>query len=157
MPETDLLRLAAVDEEDLAVLSAYAQDAVLKVGDLVYLPAQSRFALAMNRFGWERIDRESKGYERRRAALVFDRVRAVRTVGIDRNRPDDVLELLAIGFDVSDTPPDGTIELLFAGEAGIRLEVECIETRLADLGAAWSTGLKPWHAIGDDEAAPKPS
>jgi len=151
MSDTELLKLAAIDEEDLAVVSAYAQDAVLKVEDIAYLPAQNRFALAMNRFGWERADEKRRNYERRRSALVFDRVRAVRTTGIDRDRPDDVLELLAITFAASDTPPDGTIEILFAGDAGIRLDVECIETRLADLGAAWATGLKPWHALDDGD------
>lgn len=154
MPEPELLKLAAIDEEDLAVVSAYAQDAVLKVGDLAFLPAQNRFALAMNRFGWERADGKRTSFERRRSALVFDRVRSVRTTGIDRDRPDDVLELLAIRFVSADVPPDGTIEILFAGEAGIRLDVECIETRLADLGAAWATGRKPWHAIDDGDSEP---
>ena len=48
------LKLCAFDEEDLAVLSAHSQDAVLKVGDMVYLPQERRFAVAMNRFIWEK-------------------------------------------------------------------------------------------------------
>ena len=153
MSVPDLLRLAAIDDEDLAVVSTFAQDAVLKVGDIVYLPSRSRFALAMNRFVWEMADGRRRSYERRRTALVFDRVRAAQTYGIDRAAPETVLELLAIRFAPSNEPPDGTIELTFAGGAGIRLDVECIETRLADLGAAWATGSRPWHAIGDDEPA----
>ena len=56
MPEPDRIRLIALDEEDLAVLSAHVQDAVLKVGDIVYLPKERRFAVAMNRFIWEKAD-----------------------------------------------------------------------------------------------------
>ena len=92
MADPDALRLAAIDEEDLAVVSAYVQDAVLKVGDMVYLPTEHRFALAMNRFTWEKAEGgRRRDYERRRAALTFDRVNAVRTHNIDRNRPDAVL------------------------------------------------------------------
>ena len=54
MAEAERLKLLALDEEDLAVLSAYVQDAVLKVGDLIYLPKEQRFAVAMNRFIWEK-------------------------------------------------------------------------------------------------------
>ena len=43
MVEAERLKLLALDEEDLAVLSAHVQDAVLKVGDLVYLPKEQRF------------------------------------------------------------------------------------------------------------------
>ena len=76
------LKLCAFDEEDLAVLSAHTQDAVLKVGDMVYLPQERRFALAMNRFIWEKAaDGKRKAYERRRSVLSFDRVRTVRRRG----------------------------------------------------------------------------
>ena len=146
-----LLKLAAIDEDDLAVISAHVQDAVLKVGDMVYLPKQNRFALAMNRFSWENAADRANAFERHRAALVFDRVRSVRVAGIDRAKPDAVLELLAVRFLPGDAP-DGTIEMCFAGGAGIRIDVECIETRLADLGAAWATGKRPWHAVdGQDD------
>ena len=148
MTETNLLKLAAIDEEDLAIVSTFVQDAVLKVGDMVYLPKQSRFALAVNRFGWEAAGERSKTYQRRRTALVFDRVRAVRTSQIDRERPDEILELLAVRYLPAEAP-EGTIDLCFAGGGGVQLDVECIETRLTDLGAAWSTEHKPWHAVND--------
>jgi hypothetical protein len=149
MIDASLLKLAAIDEEDLAIVSAYAQDAVLKVGDMVYLPAQKRFAIAMNRFKWEN-DSGPKSHERRRSALVFDRVLAVRTSNINRDNPDGVLELLAVKFTATDNPA-GSVELMFAGNCGVQLEVECIETRLTDLGAAWSTSSQPQHAVADEE------
>ena len=44
MSEPDRLKLLALDDEDLAVISACVQDAVLKVGDLSYLPKERRFS-----------------------------------------------------------------------------------------------------------------
>ena len=61
--------------------------------------------------------------------------------------PDEVLDLLAIRFEEADAP-SGVIELVFAGNATIRLQVECIEAQLSDLGAAWSTDAVPDHDRG---------
>lgn len=141
------LKLCAVDDEDLAVLSAHVQDAVLKVGDMVYLPHEGRFALAMNRFIWEKAsDGKRRAYERRRSALSFDRVRSVRSTRIDRGHPDAVLELLAVSFETTDTPA-GKVTLVFAGGGAVQLDVEVIEARLADLGTAWATSAKPQHDL----------
>jgi len=153
MADQDRLRVAAVDEEDLAVVSACVQDAVLKVGDMVYLPKERRFALAMNRFAWEKADGVRQDYERRLAALTFDRVESVKTTGIDRARPDAVLELLAVTFSGDDAPA-GAIELVFAGGAAVRIAVEVIEARLADLGPAWAAAAVPDHELGETSAAP---
>jgi hypothetical protein len=150
MADPDLLRLAAIDAEDLAVISAHVQDAVLKVGDMTYLPKERRFVVAMNRFIWEKADGKRQTYERRRTALTFDRVNAVQLQRIDRGQPDAVLELLAVEFAATDQP-DGTVTLVFAGGGAIRLTVECIEVRLADLGAAWATASKPTHNLSDTE------
>lgn len=151
------LRLIALDTEDLEVISAHLQDAVLRVGDMTYLPREMRFALVLNRFNWvqalEAGERSRHiAFERRRAGLHFDRVRAVRTQGINRAAADDALELLAIRFTETD-PPAGEIELLFAGGATVRLDIECIEASLSDLGAAWETGRRPGHSAGGDAAA----
>lgn len=141
------LKLCAFDEEDLAVISAHVQDAVLKVGDLVHLPQEGRFAVAMNRFIWEKAaDGKRKAYERRRSVLSFDRVGAVRSSRIDRSRPGAVLELLAVSFETADTPA-GKVTLVFAGGGAVQIDVEVIEARLADLGAAWATSAKPEHDL----------
>jgi hypothetical protein len=153
MSDPDRLRLAAIDEEDLAVVSTYVQDAVLKVGDMVYLPRERRFALAMNRFRWEKAaDGKRHDFERRRAALTFDRVLSVSTSNLDRGRPDAVLELLAVAFETADAPA-GHITLYFAGGGAVRLMVEVVEARLADLGPAWATHAKPAHDV-DGETKP---
>ncbi len=142
----DALKLVALDAEDLNIVSAHVQDAVTKVGELEFLPRVRRFVVPMNRFVWEKKSvffRQNN--ERRRAVLHFDRVLGAKTSGISRGRPDDVLSLLAISF-VPIREPAGIVELIFAGDGAIMLEVECIEARLADLGGAWEAS-RPAHGI----------
>jgi hypothetical protein len=139
-----LLKLIALDEDDLKVVSAHVQDAVLKVADLDYRAREKRLVLGLNRFAWEKDARSGKGDERRRAVLHFDRVLKARLNGFDPARPDMVLSLLAITFTPGDAPA-GVVELVFSGGAGIRLDVECLEARLADLGAAWEASSRPRH------------
>ncbi|MGN6585017.1 MAG: DUF2948 family protein [Rhizobiaceae bacterium] len=142
----DAIKLVALDEEDLRILSAHAQDSVMRVGDLDFQPSHKRFLVPMNRFVWE----GKRGIfsrlhnERHRAVLHFDRVVSMKAAGISRGKPDEILSLLAIRFEPADAPA-GTIELIFAGNAAIRLEAECIEARLTDLGAAWEASSRPVH------------
>ena len=139
------IRLLALDEDDLRIVSAHVQDAVLKVSDLVWLPAEHRLVLGMNRFVWEKKRRWfANEHERRRAVLHFDRVLAVRSAGIDREKADDVLSLLAVRFEPGEAPA-GTVALDFAGNATLQLDVECIEARLTDTGGAWATPSIPRH------------
>jgi len=144
MPTAPDLKLAALDAEDLVVVSAHVQDAILRVGDLLWSPSKKRFALAMNRFAWEAKSGRRKSYERRRSAMHFDRVVGVKSIGVDRGKPENILSLLAIEYAPAEAPA-GEIKLVFAGGAEISLAVECIEAQLADLGAAWETRAKPAH------------
>ncbi|MBX3578641.1 MAG: DUF2948 family protein [Rhizobiaceae bacterium] len=142
----DALKLVALDEDDLKIVSAHVQDAVLKVGELAYAPKARRLVLTMNRFAWE----ESGGFfrkrhQRRKAVLSFDRVLSAKISGIRRDRPDEVLSLLALRFVQGGEGPAGLVELVFSGGGAIRLAVECIEARLADTGGAWETPSKPVH------------
>jgi hypothetical protein len=139
------LKLVALDQADLEIVSAHAQDAVCKVSDLDYWPGEKRFLVTVNRFVWEgKASFFRRRWERRLSVLQFDRVLAVRTNGIDRSRPGEVLSLLAIRFEDGEAPA-GTIELVFAGGAAAQLDVECIEARLADVGGAWETRSRPRH------------
>ncbi|AXS42475.1 DUF2948 family protein [Breoghania sp. L-A4] len=146
----DQLKLAALDAEDLQVVSAHVQDAVVKLADMHWQPAEQRFMLVVNRFVWDSVTgKRQRQYERRRSALHFNRVMAVRSSGIDRSNKDAVLELLALAFEESEAPA-GQLTLVFAGGGAVQLDVECIEAQLADLGAAWATDNKPEHDL--DEA-----
>ncbi|KKC35291.1 hypothetical protein WH87_17035 [Devosia epidermidihirudinis] len=139
------LKLIALDAEDLDVLSAHVQDAVVRVADMGYARADRRFALLMNRYDWETAKGRDKGL-RKRAALHFDAVQSVVTNGFDPASPEGVLNLLALTFHPVDGPA-GIIELSFAGGGTVRLGVECLEARLADLGAAWAASAKPAHVL----------
>jgi hypothetical protein len=139
------LKLLALDTDDLGIISAHMQDAVFKVGDVRWSPSEKNFSLAANRFVWEEAGKRRKGFERRRSALVLKRVEAVRSSGIDRNRKDDVLSLLAVTFTQKGDGPEGTVELVLSGKATIALDVECIEVALADIGGAWETASRPRH------------
>jgi hypothetical protein len=146
------LKLIALDEEDLSVLSSLLQDAVLRVADMAYLPKQKRFAAALNRFDWENAAKEGgKEYRRRRAALRFDRVFGAKLKNLQPRASNRVLSLLAIAFAPNEAP-GGTLTLTFSGDASIQLEVECIEAELRDLGPVWRTRSKPQHP-GDEPNA----
>ncbi|PYE85272.1 DUF2948 family protein [Phyllobacterium leguminum] len=143
----EMLKLVALDDEDLRIISAHLQDAVLKVGDLDYLRQEKRFIAVTNRFVWERAASGVFGkrtFERRRTVLHFDRVISVKANGIDHGRKDDVLSLLAVRFIAGDAPA-GIVEFTFSGGSAIRLTAECIEARLTDLGPAWEARAKPEH------------
>lgn len=150
MDAPERLKLIGLDAEDLDVISAHMQDAVFRVGELEFRPRQRQFVMAGNRFVWEKAEgRRRKSFERRRSIIHFDRVMAARTVGIDRRRADDVLSLLSIRYEPGTNPPEGDIELIFAGGASILLDVECVEAQLADQGGAWETRRRPKHPLAD--------
>lgn len=139
------LKLIALDEEDLAVVSSLLQDAVMRVADMTYVPAQKRFAAVLNRFDWEKaVSEGGKDYRRRRSALRFDRVFGAQLKNIKPKAGDRILSLLAVRFEAAD-PPEGHVTLTFSGGASIQLHVECIEAELKDLGPAWRTRSKPEH------------
>lgn len=147
------LKLIAFDAGDLAVISAHLQDAVLRVGDMAYLPSEMRFALLANRFDWLEAESARRNeFQRRRTGLRFERVLEARSTKLDLAAKETCLELLAIEFEPGD-PPEGFVVLHFAGGAAVRLRVECIEAELADQGAAWITRSKPDHP--ESSAGPK--
>jgi hypothetical protein len=140
-------RLAAFDADDLNVISALVQDAVCKVGDIQWTPANGTVLIAMNRFKWEggsgRV--QHKNGERLRSVLHFSRVSAVRASGVDQANREGILSLLAVTFTPSQAP-SGTVELAFSGHATLRLDVECLEAALSDTDAVWSAVATPRHA-----------
>lgn len=143
----DLLKLAALDAEDLTVISAHVQDAVVKVGELAFLPRSARFVVPMRRLAWETVSGTfRKTGERRQSVLHFDRVVSAKLAGIRRDSPADVLSLLAVRF-LAGAVPAGIVELDFSGGGTIRLDVECVEARLTDLGPTWQASSLPVHKV----------
>ena len=65
----DRLKLIALDKEDVEIVSAHLQDAVVKTADIHWRPAEKRVVVAVNRFDWEAANGAAPQYRRRRAAL----------------------------------------------------------------------------------------
>ncbi len=142
------LRLVALDREDLEIVSAHLQDAVVTTADIRWRPIERRVVVGLNRFDWEAAHGVAgTGYSRRRSALRFDRVSACQCRALDAVSRNQVLNLLAVSFIETDGPA-GVIDLTFSGGAVLRLNVECLEAELADLGPAWPTDACPAHAEG---------
>ncbi len=142
---TEPLKLHALDSDDLQVISTHLQDAVLRVGEMKYLPAQKRFVAILNRFDWMNAEQTGdKNHFRRQSALRFDRVLRAQWHKLNPNDETRTAELLAITFDEAESP-GGAVSLIFAGDAALRLEVECIEAELRDLDAVWLTPSRPNH------------
>jgi len=141
-----MLRLSALDVEDLAIISAQMQDAVLLAGDMTFDPKRRKFVLLANRFAWDAQDTP----QRRRTGLHFDRVLSVKTLNMGHLEKDEVLSLLSVTFAETDAP-SGEVLLSFADGATIRLGVECLECQMADLGPAWAAKAVPHHDVEDEE------
>jgi len=142
----DHLKLIALDREDIEIVSAHLQDAVVKAADVHWRPSEKRVVVALNRFDWEAANGIPPQFRRRRAALRFERVSACKCRNCTPVEKDQVLNLLAVSFEETDQPA-GVITLMFSGGAALRLEVECLEAELADLGPSWVTECCPAHAV----------
>lgn len=148
------MRLRAEDAEDLRILSACLQDAIVPVGEMCWLPADSRFVMVANRFKWETAearrlapgptadDGDDFAYERVHSAVRFENVTAVRSRGIDLGNRGVILELLTIA-----ETADG-VELIFAGDARVLLVADPPLAVMEDLGIPWPTACKPSHEEG---------
>src|ERR1700686_5505379 len=152
----DQLKFVVLDAEDLEVVSAHLQDAVVKVSDVLGRPQEMRLVVALNRFDWESAQSAQPEYRRRRAALFFERVLACKGKDVNPAGKDGVLNLLAVEFSETDTP-SGAVTITFSGGAVLRLEVECLEAELADLGPSWTTTACPVHAPAEDPPAKTPA
>ncbi len=138
------LKLVALDKDDLEIMSAHLQDAVIKTTDIRWRPSEQRLVIGLCRFDWETALGQNPQYRRRTAALRFERARACKVLHIDTSNKDMVLNLLSVAFTESDAP-SGVVTLTFSGGGVLRLEVECLEAELVDLGAAWATVACPDH------------
>jgi len=145
----ELLKFIALDEDDLSVISAHLQDAVVRLEDVAYLPGERRFALVARRFDWEAGEGEAP--RRRLSGLHFDNVLHVRTRNVDPSRKDESLNLLAVAFEETDSP-SGVVTLIFSDDRAVQLEVECIEAGMKDLGPMWEAEGRPMHETPGERA-----
>jgi hypothetical protein len=154
------LKLVALDNDDIEVISAHVQDALVKAADVRWQPRERRFVMALDRFDWVSAAGAAdasagagcRDYRRCRTALRFERVNACKCRGLDPANKDALLNLLAVEFAKSDSP-SGTVTLTFSGGGVIRLEVECLEAELADLGEVYAAAGCPNHFTADRTTA----
>jgi Protein of unknown function (DUF2948) len=153
-PQPAGLRLRAEDAEDLAVISACVQDALVAVRDLAYDRAARTFPFVANRFRWEAGSGDNEAglpFERTLCGIAFEAIDSVSYRGFHRSEEDRILALLAIQIAADATAAAGaTIDLEFAGGAAIRLAGSAISCRVLDFGDPWPTAWRPGHAL--DEA-----
>jgi hypothetical protein len=147
------LKLVALDKDDIEVVSAHVQDAVVKVADIFWQPREHRFVMALNRFDWmnavdgDGAKSKSPDYRRCRTALRFERVISCKCRGLDQTGKDALLNLLAVEF-ADRAAPAGTVTMTFSGGGAIRLDVECLEAELVDLGEVYAAMNCPDHFAG---------
>ena len=144
------LKLIALDREGLGVISAHIQDTCVKRVDMTWLPQQRRFLVAGMRYDW--VGAKTGPEERVSSVLRFDRVLRVSHLGLTETNADATLNLLAVTFEKTD-PPVGIIILAFADGALVRLDVECVEVELRDMGHRVPAQACPGHALTHSSAA----
>jgi hypothetical protein len=145
------VKFVALDRDDLEVVSAHLQDAVVKVSDVIWRPRERRVVVALSRFDWPSAGGTSPELRRCRSALRFERVNSCRCRSLDPTGRNAVLNLLAVEFSETD-PPAGMVSLIFSGGGELRLEVECLEAELADLGPSWQAAALPTHVDDPPDA-----
>ena len=145
--EKNNLKLVGKNKEDLKVISAYLQDSIVTVKDIVFLKKNRTFIMMVNRFIWEDVEkgvfRENK---RIRCALKFEEVLAVKSKKINQNNKNKILECLAIKCNES-LNSNQEIKIYFSGDSIITLTTETIEVILRDLGNSWKAKHFPTHKI----------
>ena len=130
---TTQLKLIALDADDLAVISAHVQDARVHACDIIWRQGEKRLVVGMNRLDWEQTLTGETSPRRLIAALRFDRVLSCKSRNIDLKAPETALELVGIEFHPGQSP-GGSAILMFAQGGALRLDVECLECELTDLG-----------------------
>ena len=143
------LRLKALDAEDLQVLSSLVQDAVLPSAEMRWDRKTRRFAILLNRFRWEDVERakaRGRAVERVQSVLAVEDVLRVQSQGVDKTDADMVYSLLSVGF-VAGEDGTGRVEMVLAGDGAIAIEVEALEVILRDVTRPYAapSGKVPGH------------
>jgi hypothetical protein len=149
------VKFVALDQDDLEVVSTHLQDAIVKVGDVIWRPAEKRVVIGLSRFDWLAAEGTRPELRRCRAALRFERVTACKCRNVNPSGGEAALNLLAVEFSETD-PPGGSVTLTFSGGGVLRLDVECLEVELADLGPSWPAAVRPTHAEVEPDAGLDP-
>ena len=141
------LKLIGKNKEDLKIISAYLQDSVVIIKDIVFLKKNRTFIMILNRFMWEDVEKGVFRQNKRvRCALKFEEVIHVQSKNINQKNKNKPLEYLAIK---SSSIFDNyfKIKFFFSGGGIITIISEVIEVTMNDLGESWSVKHFPKHEI----------
>ena len=134
------VKILAETSDDLRIVAAMTQDAILQVGEIVFDPNAQTFTLIMLRFM-----HESNKDERIGSSLRFYNVLDVKMRGINRTDPKAFMVLLDMNFLPAEVPPSGVLSIICAGGGEIRLECEALEVQLFDFRQPRKTRSVPKH------------
>jgi Protein of unknown function (DUF2948) len=160
---TSRLKLRAEDGDDLKVIAACLQDALIPLSDIHYIDGERRLVMVANRFRWENCPDlpeapsghgdgiDCANYERVNCGILFDNIGAVRRRGLDQRDRGRILELLTMDVETGENGSMAVV-MLFAGGAAIRLEGTNIKCRISDIGEPWPTQFRPNHPTDDATA-----
>ena len=141
------LKLLAKNQEDLKVISAYIQDSLVTIKNIVFLKKNRIFIMIIDRFMWENIDKDTLSEKKRiRSAIKFDEVLKVKSKEINQKNLNKRFEFLAIkSRKILDNNYE--VKIFFSGGGVITLILESIEIVMHDLGEAWNVKHIPTHKI----------
>ena len=129
------LKLLAQNQDDLAVISAATQDAILRVGDMKFDKTARTLVFRASRFMHEK--NQSK---RVQTGVQFNHVLSLSAKNIDRSDPEAYMVLLSM-----ECVGDEEVHLVFSGGGEMRLKIEYIEARLVDYAQERGTDKLPLH------------
>tara|TARA_B100000029_G_scaffold483275_1_gene534304 strand:- start:679 stop:1122 length:444 start_codon:yes stop_codon:yes gene_type:complete len=139
------LKLIANSEEDLRVISAHLQDAIVSTKDIAHLKSNRIFLLQLNRFMWEDVEKGVfRKNKRIRTFLKFDNVLKVSSKNIKQKNTSRFLDFLTIESNLLDDK-SYEINLIFSGDSIIKLNSEVIDVTLDDQGLSWESKTTPKH------------
>ena len=141
------LKLIGNNHEDLKIISAYIQDSIVAVKDMVFLEQNRIFIMMINRFMWENVGKGAFRWNKRiRCAIQFEEVLKVKSKEINQKSKNKLLVCLTIKCnEISNNNYE--IKIFFAGDSIITLISEGVEVVMHDLGKAWNVKHIPEHKI----------
>jgi len=141
------LKLIGNNVEDLKIISAYCQDSIVKIKDIVYLKENKIFIMMLSRFMWEDIEKGVfRNYKRIKSVLKFNFIEGVLAKNINQQQENRNIELLAIKSNYNqDNLHD--INLIFSGNSIILIKTEEIDVILDDQEFFWEVKHSPKHKI----------
>jgi hypothetical protein len=144
------LRLRACDQDDLQIIAACLQDALIPLREMAFMAKERRFMAAFNRFQWERLSDPTDAADLTlcQSVLRIDHVDHVQYRGLDGELDGVKFELLTI---IAESGEAGGfwITLLFAGDVALRLQVRELALALEDFGESTPASNTPKHDLSN--------